>query len=310
MGKGKNFLKGFLIGATMTVPGASGGTMAMLLGIYEAILGAAADFFRNTKKSLALLAPILAGGCLGALFMTKRVEALLLFFPLEAGNFFAGLVTGGVPLLLWKAGKEKKPVWTALWVLPGALAGMLLPLCPSLIRADGGIGYRLFFLPCAGMALAAALVLPGISASAFLYILGLYEKTLAAVRNHDIGFLMPLLLGCVLGIFLTARLFQRILRKAPAAAQYVIAGFLIASAAEAVGTLPEGGEWRISALYFALGLILMLIFSFYEAGWRPCIKRKERKNGSNPFYAFIRRKGARSRPLQSMAGDLSGEDQR
>lgn len=309
MRRGSDFLKGLVIGATMTVPGASGGTMAMLLGIYEDVLTATADVFRQTRKSLAILLPIITGGVLGAFFMAGRVETLLLFYPVEAGGFFAGLVTGGVPLLLWQAARVKKPVYHALWLLPGAAAGILLPLCPALFRGGEGLGYHLIFLPLAGVLLAAALVLPGISASAFLYVCGIYEKTLAACRDWELGFLLPLALGTAIGIFLTAKLFRRLLEKFPAGCHYVIAGFLIASASDAVRELPQGGEWQRMAVFFAVGMVMMLAFSAKEAGWRLFSKNRGDKNGDHPHRTRFRRKGARQNASRGVAGNLPGYDQ-
>lgn len=282
----------------MTVPGASGGTMAMLLGCYEALLAAAADFFHETRKKLFFLLPFVTGGALGALLMAGRLERLMLFFPAETGGFFAGLVTGGVPAILKKAAEEKRPLWEALWLLLGAAAGMLLSVCPMMMRSGEGAGGRLL----AGMLLAAALVLPGISVSAFLYILGLYEKTLAALKAHDVGYLLPLIIGCIFGIFLTARLFEKLLQKFPAGTRYVIAGFLIASAAEAVRALPPEKIFPEMALWFGIGAILMALL--------PLLEHKGEKHGRISLIPRIRRQNPWKDARSGVAGDLPGENQR
>ncbi|MBR5869130.1 MAG: DUF368 domain-containing protein [Clostridia bacterium] len=238
--RGKLFFKGILIGATMSVPGASGGTMAMLLGVYEGMLQALSALFHDFRKNAAFLAFLAGGGLAGMLFVGGMVESFLFFQPFRAGCFFSGCIAGGIPFLVASSLRQagKRVLVPLLALVTGVGIGLLLPLCPGLVRGEGMV-----YLALAGLLLSVALVLPGISASSFLYILGLYEPLSAAVRGRDPAFLLPLGFGCLVGSFLVARIFTRALERHPAASHLLIAGFLIASAAS---SLPYGMEGSLT----------------------------------------------------------------
>jgi len=121
------------------------------------------------------------------------------------------------------------------------------------INADGLVEYLVLFL--IGIVLATALVLPGISFSYMLLILGLYEQTLMAIETVNIIFLFSMGMGVLIGIFLTAKVIRIILRKYPKQTYLVIIGFVIASLKDVFPGLPNGNELFISTL--------LLLGSFY-----------------------------------------------
>lgn len=231
--------------------------MAMLLGVYEGMLAALSGIFQDFRKNAVFLGLTAGGGIAGMLLAGGVVESFLFFWPFRAGYFFAGCIAGGIPFLigssLRRAGKRLLAPLLAL--AAGAGLGMFLPLCPHLFRGEGAL-----YLALAGLLLSVALVLPGISASSFLYILGLYEPLFAAIRGRNLAFLLPVGLGCLVGSYLSARLFTRALERHPAASHMLIAGFLIASAA---GSLPYGvsGGFTEGALAFGAGFLPLLALS-------------------------------------------------
>ena len=231
--------------------------MAMLLGVYEGMLAALSGIFQDFRKNAVFLGLTAGGGIAGMLLAGGVVESFLFFWPFRAGYFFAGCIAGGIPFLvatsLKRAGKRLLAPLLAL--VAGAGLGMFLPLCPHLFRGEGA-----FYLVLSGLLLSVALVLPGISASSFLYILGLYEPLFAAIRGRNLAFLLPVGLGCLVGSYLSARLFTRALERHPAASHMLIAGFLIASAA---GSLPYGvsGGFTEGALAFGAGFLPLLALS-------------------------------------------------
>ena len=241
----------------MSVPGASGGTMAMLLGVYEGMLAALTGLFRDFRKNAGYLFLLALGGGAGIALAGGMVESFLFFHPFAAGFFFAGCIAGGIPFLLAASLKQAgRCLFGPLCALVfGAGLGVGLPLCPGLFRGEGSL-----YLLLAGLLLAAALVLPGISASSFLYILGLYEPLAAALRGRELAFLLPLGLGCLVGCFLVARLFTRALQKHTAASHMLITGFLISSGA---ASLPYGtpGDWHTALFAAALGFAPMFALS-------------------------------------------------
>lgn len=102
----KTILKGMWIGATMTVPGVSGGTMAVVIGIYEDLIAAVNGLFKNPLKHIGFLLKFVAGAFIGFIFFAKWIT-----FLLSSNNFgeiirflFMGIVIGGIPLLVNKSG--------------------------------------------------------------------------------------------------------------------------------------------------------------------------------------------------------------
>ena len=95
--------KGAVIGGTMLIPGVSGGTMAMMMGIYDRLIGAVSGFLRHKRESLLFLFWFCLGAGAGMLLIAKPLFRVLDAFPLPAGYFFMGAVAGSVPMIYHKA---------------------------------------------------------------------------------------------------------------------------------------------------------------------------------------------------------------
>ena len=96
-------IKGLVIGGTMLVPGVSGGSMAMILGIYQKLISAISSFWENKKKNLIFLLLFSAGAVLGMVLFAKPLLRLIDTFPLPTMYFFIGAVAGGVPMICRQA---------------------------------------------------------------------------------------------------------------------------------------------------------------------------------------------------------------
>lgn len=270
------FLKGLWIGGTMTVPGVSGGTMAILLGIYDRLIGAvsglvpkksgaregrgnASSYGKSVKESILFLTVFLLGAGGGMLAFAKLISALL--EQPAAGSyvrfFFFGAVAGGIPLILSSAKVKRFSVWLVLLPVVGAGLVYALSFLPEemfSLEAAGGAGA--FFLKLAGgVILAIALVLPGVSASQMLYTLGIYEELIECIGAFRLSPLIPLAIGTVLGILLITRTLDTLMKRYPMQTFLIIFGFII-------GSLPElsprnaGGNSLLCGLFTAVGFLL------------------------------------------------------
>ena len=261
------FAKGAAVGGTMTVPGVSGGTMAMILGIYGDLIEAVGGIFRHFPESLYFLALFAAGGLTGITLLARAVLSLLERFPMVVSYFFLGTVAGGIPLICRKAG-VKKMTWQAL-VLPllGLFIVYALAALPEGLFAAGLSGSdtltgsfspRLFLLQfLGGCILAIALILPGISVSQMLLMLGLYEPVMTAVGQLHLLSFLPLGLGAVLCTLLTTRLLGSALERRPQPVYLLILGFILGSLGELYPGLPGGWDLLFSALAAAAGYQLL-----------------------------------------------------
>lgn len=238
-------LCGFITGSVMAVPGISGGSAAMVIGVYDDLLRAVSRCFSEPRRNIPLLLRFALGGILG-LFLMAGAISWLLTTPAEipVRFLFLGAVAGGIPAIFRKAGVQRLNASGLVLILSGAAAVLLLASLPEGLFTPGERGFADMALQfTGGVLLAAALVLPGISASHFLCMLGIYDAVMEKLSTLDLIPLLPLAAGTVLGIFLTARLIETLFQRHQAGTFLVILGFMLASLRELI---PRGAEpWQI-----------------------------------------------------------------
>jgi len=247
----KNFLNGLAFGITETVPGVSGGTIAIILGFYDELIGAINNFRKDPKKYLKILLPMLLGVIIGVVAFSSIMYWLLSNHPLPTMTFFIGLIIGIIPILFTKVrepGKKLQPGGIALIGMPILLLVVIAGLSatttvdPAQIIASIDIQYMLFIL-LAGIIAAAALVIPGISGSFVLLLIGIYPLatySVSSVRGlltdpgsvhllDIIKVLGPLAIGVIIGGLLMCRVIEVLLKKHYTTAYSIITGLLIGS---------------------------------------------------------------------------------
>lgn len=238
-------LCGFITGSVMAVPGISGGSAAMIIGVYDDLLRAVSRCFSEPRRNIPMLLRFALGGILGLFLMAGAISRLLTT-PAEVPVrfLFLGAVAGGIPAIFRKAGVRRMNASGLALILSGAAAVLLLASLPEGLFTPGERGFADMALQfTGGVLLAAALVLPGISASHFLYMLGIYDAVMEKLSTLDLIPLLPLAAGTVLGIFLTARLIETLFQRHQAGTFLVILGFMLASLRELI---PRGAEpWQI-----------------------------------------------------------------
>lgn len=235
----RDVLAGSCIGVAFIIPGFSGGSVAAILGIYEKLIGAIANVFREFKKSILTLLPIGIGLLLGAAALLFPLEFMLGRFPLPTVSIFVGLAVGGLPTIFDKV--KGKPRSTEITSLAVALvfASMLsfIPVGADVNLFDLGFGgyVLLFFVGIVG---SCALVVPGISGSMLLLILGYYNPIVNLVTNHllkfnNLGKCVLVLGSCGLGIIVGFLLISIVMKKLLSAysrqTYYAIIGFIVGS---------------------------------------------------------------------------------
>ena len=271
------------VAGTMTVPGASGGTMAMILGIYEELIesmgslpGLLAECIRCGNDGCArrrlwdclrFLALFSLGALAGMALLAKGVLSLLERYPMAVSYFFLGAVAGGIPLICRQA-QVKKITWQALfWPLAGLLMvyglaalpeGLFTAGLPGAASSPGVPSFRaLLFQFLGGCILAVALILPGISVSQMLLMLGLYEPVMEAVSSLRFASLLPLGLGAVLCTLLVTRLLGSAMQRRPQPTYLLILGFVLGSLGELYPGLPEGWNLLFAPLAAVAGYQLL-----------------------------------------------------
>lgn len=228
--------KGVCMGTADIIPGVSGGTMAYILGIYERLLGAITVFNpvwvrmllrRDFRPALAaipfhFLLPLGFGILLAVVIFTKMIPLpyFVQYHPEPVYGLFFGLVGGSVVLLLWQHARPR--VGHAAIVAIGAAAGLAIV---TLVPANTPDAPWFIFL--CGMLAISAMLVPGISGSFILLILGKYALILAAIGALDLRVLAPFALGCGVGILAFAHSLKWLMKHYPLVMNLLITGLLI-----------------------------------------------------------------------------------
>jgi putative membrane protein len=267
--------KGFAIGTAGLIPGVSGGTLALLLGIYEdlveAIRRAASpktfralparrwrEFFE--RLSWQLLLPIGLGALTAVITMSHIMEWLLITYPVQMSAFFLGLVAASMVVVARKI-ERWNPRMVIGFILGAAAAWLLFDITPAQTPNT------LWMLFLSGAVAKCAMVLPGISGSFVLLIFGQYQYALAAVTQRNILGIAMILLGAVVGLVSFAQALSWLFKKQRDLTLAVLGGLIFASLRSLwpwLEMLPDSTRLTLpSALTLeVVGAILLTVIGF------------------------------------------------
>lgn len=259
--------KGLVVGASMLVPGVSGGTTAIILGIYDKLIHAVSAFFRDIKKNLVFLALFCLGAGIGILLFARVILYAVETWHFPMMFFFLGAIVGSVPMLYRQARVTKFSPLYILFALLGVAIVLSLGYLPK-PQGDflaGGIS-NIAMMLVTGIIIAVALILPGISTSHMLLVLGVYNSTLTAVETLNIAYLLPMVIGVGIGIILTTKLLELALSKFPQFSYFAIIGFVFGSMAsrEVFPGFPTGLEIPVCLATFAAGFAIIMFVSRFS----------------------------------------------
>ena len=256
------FLKGFLIGATMMIPGLSGGSMAMILGIYDKLISAVGSFQKSPLNNFLFLFLFSAGAGSGMFLCSRPLSWLLVAYPFPTIYFFLGAVIGGIPLIEKKSGIKTVSFDVLFYLLLGLLLVIGMTKLPSnLISCDN---FSISVLIVIGVISSIALILPGISFSHFLLLLGFYDKLLTAIRSLQLNFLFPMGIGILVGLLLFTKILELWMVHRPKSAYLTILGFVLGSALMIFPGLPAGKDIIICTFLAGCGFLSVAVFSSKE----------------------------------------------
>lgn len=242
-----NILRGIVIGISNVIPGVSGGTMMVSMGIYDRLILVLTHFIKRMKEAVALLVPILIGMLLAiAIFAKLFSEVLFPKFPLQTNLFFIGLILGGLPIIY----KKVKGVSIRFWHILAFALFFVLVIGLAVVGEGNGASAditlsagNMIKLLGVGIIAAATMVIPGVSGSMIMMILGYYNTIIDtinafinALKDFDIPamldtfvVLVPFGIGVVIGIVAVAKLVEFMLKKFPAVTYWAIIGLIVAS---------------------------------------------------------------------------------
>ena len=272
----KNILKGAVIGVANIIPGVSGGTMAVSMGVYDKLIHCVTHIFKEFKQSIKFLIPIGIGMVLSLAGLSFVIEAAFEHFPAQTNLLFIGLILGGLPAIM----KRVKGQTIRARHIVAALAFFALVVGLAALGEGEGASADLSFtlvhvitLFFVGVIASATMVIPGVSGSMVLMLMGYYQPLIEAINDFIksavhlemdgilTGFqiLIPMGLGVVAGVVIIAKIIELIFEKWPLMAYWAIIGLIVASPF-AIVLMSEFSKITVvtiltSIITFALGFV-------------------------------------------------------
>ncbi len=262
----KYFLCGVVFGTANVIPGVSGGTMLVIFGIFDRLTEAVSGV-KKIIKNLPFLITFALGAGAGILVSAKVISSMFEMFGVQTNMFFIGLILGGIPLI-YKIGTSEKKV-KPLCIVPFIIAMAVvigLSVLDRLKIFSLGIeseitGFDIVFtikiMLCAAIA-AITMIIPGISGSFVMMLLGVYETVIGAIEDLNLWVLVPFAISAVIGIMLGAKLISMLINKNRLMVYSALMGLVVGSV---YAILPEGFGFNLSTGYGFVCLIFGVIVS-------------------------------------------------
>ena len=276
-----DILRGAVIGVSNIIPGVSGGTMAVSMGIYDRVIYAVNNLFKQFKKNFKDLLPIIIGvlvglfafaALIGTLLGTKSEEIPITRLPT---NFaFIGLILGGLPAIYKRVNMKSAGIPGIILFLIFLALVVVLPLLnpPEARTVDHSIGTILLMIPLGAIA-SSTMVIPGVSGSMIMMLLGYYNSVINAMNDlrggdwSSLAILLPYVIGLLVGIVFIAKLMNFLLKKFGALTFSAIFGLVIGSPVALLMQnrecfeLANTGNWIASIVCLVVGFAIAWFMS-------------------------------------------------
>ena len=255
-------IKGIVIALGFILPGISGGVLAAILGIYERIIRFLAHPFKQLKEDVLYFLPVAIGMLLGIGLFSYPIEYLLEHYQVYVLWSFAGAIIGTVPSLVKEANRDSERdkidliwFWSTFIVSGIALYGL------NFVVGSLSASFLNFIL--AGSLLALGILVPGLSPSNLLLILGLYAPMLTGFKSFDLfGTFLPIGIGAVLTLIAFSKFMDYALRVYHSRVYHFIIGIVLSSTLLIL--LPNAGNPE-SISYAGLSIVSYVIIAFFFA---------------------------------------------
>lgn len=234
---------GMILGVANVIPGVSGGTMAVVFNIYDRLIGVIALNVKKIVSEWKFILPLVAGMGLGILLFSKAITFLFQNYPVQTNWFFIGIILGSIPMILKRmlvasrngtsTGKGGLPLSV---VVCGLVALGVMAVMTYLEVSDAGAPIQTELTPLLAAKLVVglacgtiAMIIPGISGSFLMLVVGIYSTVIAAISDFNIPLLIPAAIGGVLGLLGGAKLVRFLMARVPAQTYGAIMGLVLGS---------------------------------------------------------------------------------
>ncbi|MDO4545558.1 MAG: DUF368 domain-containing protein [Bacillota bacterium] len=260
----KNTVFGMLIGIANAIPGVSGGTMAVILDIYDKIMYALS--LKNIKEHLKFLIPLAVGAAIGIFALSKVIVGAMANYPMILNFCFIGLVLGSIPALFKKAKGES--IHPRNWIFFAAALALMIFLTivnpeattNKTIEEFGGIspGFCLWLFFTAAVSMI-AMILPGLSGSLIFLLLGTYGAVMESISTFNFPLIAVIGAGVLVGGFVGVKVIKKMLRFHPQALYFGILGLMVGS----MIIIWPGFTFNNQGIIAVIGLVFFTLAAYF-----------------------------------------------
>ena len=287
----RSIIYGALIGVTFIIPGMSGSTIAVMLGIYDEIIDNISNLLRDWKRSLPYLIPLGIGALIGVYSFAGIVKWALADWVVPTNFLFVGLMMGSIPLIYAHATKGKdhladntvrgdiEPISFLVFLLTFVIMMALMFFAPAEAIQEAAeaspvvtVSATNSFLVMGSLIFAcfvaaATMVVPGISGALMFVIFGVYGTLMTAVHNLDMAVLIPAVIGAFVGLLVGARIINMLLARWEKQTYWGILGLVCGSIVILASThlllMEPGSMTTLSGVLFVVGAAIGAGFGYY-----------------------------------------------
>ncbi len=252
-----DFLKGIVVGIGGGAPGLSGRGFRVILGLYQRVIDAIGTLFKDFRKNVKFLLPLVLGVLVGVLLFSKVVDFLLNNFEYQTRWCFLGLIIGTIPLFYDEVKKEGFSNKYYVVMAVALVIGMVL------VYGNGGISSttdpNLPQSVLMGVIYAGSAIIPGVDSAAIMSALGVYVLWVESLANLNFQVLIPAAVGLVIGLLVFSAVMSQLLKHFYTATFSVVFGLFISIIPSVLKS--EAGEWLLPAGpgQAVMGIVLALV---------------------------------------------------
>jgi len=279
------FLIGVAMGVANIIPGVSGGTIAVVFGIYEELMDSLGNFLTDKTKRwqyIKFLTVLFTGALISIVSLARVLSWSFENYPLPTVYFFLGLIIGSIPVVIRSHPEMKPNFYRILAFFIGLLAVIILALMQD--RSGGevtgaeivslGMSDYLYFI-FSGAVAASAMIIPGVSGSFILILLGVYWEVLSALSGLTstllnsgftsdmmikLSILGSLLIGIIIGILVFSKIMSWALKNSPSLTMYIILGLIVGSIYQIFPGFVLSSDGLLALVTLIIGLVISLKF--------------------------------------------------
>lgn len=238
--------------------------MAIIMGIYDKLLDIASNPFKNFKNNVKFLFPLGIGAAISLVLFVLVFSYLFETYEKAVFMLFIGLIVGNLPMV-YKEVRKSKFKW---YYLIGAGAALAVALTVGILSEGTGeaqVVYEssnLIYLAVSGVLAGFSCLVPGMSVSMVLIVMGVYDFLIAAAKSLDIVTIAVVGVSFVLAMVASSKLIKFVFEKFSGMAHCMVMGFLIGSVSGIFCTLPKDGSNLAGIVMLAIGLAVSLLFVY------------------------------------------------